>query len=248
MPTSSRLHRPELTETLALGDAAFDALVADQPRVFPAGATVMGQGRDHEYVYRLRSGWVARVRQLPDGRAQYLMVFLPGDIFGVKCMFVVHQPDAVVALSDAVVERVEQHRLKAAFDANADLATRCTWQIVEEERRLHNWVVSLGQGSAEERIAYVILEFSMRLAGAEPGSTGLTEFAMPLTQEQLGSVLGLTSVHVNRVLRRLRQDAIVSVRNRVVRIENPAALERIARPLQDLTPGRAEQQTAAAGG
>jgi CRP/FNR family transcriptional regulator, anaerobic regulatory protein len=248
MSKSIRLHRPELTATLALGDAAFDAIVADQPRVVRAGTVLVPQGSQHDYVYRLRTGWVARVRQLPDGRAQYLMVFLPGDIFGVKSMFVVHQPDAVVALSDATVERVEHQRLKAACDANSDLATRCTWQIVEEERRLHNWVVSLGQGSAEERIAYVLREFSNRLAGDDPGGTGVREFVMPLTQEQLGSVLGLTSVHVNRVLRRLREDEIVSVRNRKVLIGNPEALERIARPLQDVPTAPRAQETAEAAG
>lgn len=233
MSRYSRLHRPELTAPLVLGDAAFDALT-EGPRVVRAGTAIMPQGSRHDYVYRLCTGWTARVRQLPDGRSQYLMVFLPGDIFGVKSLFVLHQPDAVVALSDVTVERVEYQRLRAAIDGNPDLATRCTWQIVEEERRLHNWVVSLGQGSAEERIAYVIQEFSLRLAGSDPGGEGMREFAMPLTQEQLGSVLGLTPVHVNRVLRRLRQEAIVSVRNRMVRIDNPEALERIARPLQDM--------------
>ena len=248
MSKYSPLHRPELTASLALGDVAFDALISDPPRVFRAGTAIVGQGERHDYVYRLRTGWVARVRALTDGRAQYLLVFLPGDIFGVKSMFVLHQPDAVVALSDVTVERVEQHRLKAAFDADEDLATRCTWQIVEEERRLHNWVVSLGQGSAEERIAYVIQEFSLRLAGSDPGGEGMREFAMPLTQEQLGNVLGLTPVHVNRVLRRLRQDEIVSVRNRMVRIINPEALERISRPLQDMPAEPREEETAEAAG
>ncbi|MGV7032498.1 Crp/Fnr family transcriptional regulator [Methylobacterium symbioticum] len=233
MSLYSRLHRPELTASLALGDAAFDALLTDPPRVFRAGTAIVAQGERHDYVYRLRTGWVARIRELTDGRSQYLLVFLPGDIFGVKSMFVLHQPDAVVALSDVTVDRVEYQRLKAAFDGNPDLATRCAWQITEEERRLHNWVVSLGQGSAEERIAYVLREFSERLAGSDPGGKSVREFAMPLTQEQLGNVLGLTPVHVNRVLRRLRQEEIVSVRNRMVRIVNPEALERIARPLQD---------------
>ncbi len=240
MSHDHRLHRPELTGALARGDAAFDALVSEPPRRVPAGATLIPQGSRHDYVYKLLSGWVARVRQLPDGRTQYLMVFLPGDIFAVKSMFVVQQPDAVVALSDVVVSRIDQQRLKAAFDADPALATRCTWQITEEERRLHNWVVSLGQGSAEERIAYVLIEFSRRLAHRDAGGEGVQQYGMPLTQDQLGSVLGLTPVHVNRVLRRLREDEIVSVRNRTVSIHDLPALERLAHPLQDAPmPGEA---------
>jgi CRP/FNR family transcriptional regulator, anaerobic regulatory protein len=234
MLNASRLHRPELTAALASGDRKLDELTAPLARVVAAGTTIVAQGSDHGFVYRLRTGWVGRVRQLPDGRAQYLMVFLPGDLFAIKSAFVAAQPDAVVALSDATIERLDQRRLREAFEADPEIALRCTWQIVEEERRLHNWVVSLGQGSAEERIAYVLLEFSARL-GATAGTPPLLEYSIPLTQDQLGNVLGLTSVHVNRVLRRLREEGLVSIRNRAVSIHDPEALERVAEPLRDAT-------------
>lgn len=234
MLNANRLHRPELTAPLAGGDRKLDALTAPNPRAFPAGGTIVEQGTEHGFVYRLRTGWAGRVRALPDGRAQYLMVFLPGDLFAIKSAFVAAHPDAVVALSDVTVERLEQQRLREAFQTDPEIALRCTWQIVEEERRLHNWVVSLGQGSAEERIAHVLLEFSLRLGPAQGTSRSL-EYGMPLTQDQLGNVLGLTSVHVNRVLRRLREDGLVSIRNRVVAIHDPEALERLAEPLRDAT-------------
>lgn len=234
MLTASRLHRPELAAPLANGDRKLDRLTAPHPRAFAAGTTIIPQGGEHGFVYRLRTGWVGRVRQLPDGRAQYLMVFLPGDLFAIKSAFVAAQPDAVVALSDATVERLDQRRLREAFEADPEIALRCTWQIVEEERRLHNWVVSLGQGSAEERIAHVLLEFSARL-GATAGTGPALEYPIPLTQDQLGNVLGLTSVHVNRVLRRLREEGLVSIRSRTVVIHDIAALERMAEPLQDAT-------------
>ncbi|AWN38273.1 Crp/Fnr family transcriptional regulator [Methylobacterium radiodurans] len=234
MPTAICLHRPELTTALANGDRKLDDLTAPCPRAFAAGTTIVAQGAEHGFVYRLRTGWVGRVRQLPDGRAQYLMVFLPGDLFAIKSAFVAAHPDAVVALSDATVERLEQRRLREAFESDPEVALRCTWQIVEEERRLHNWVVSLGQGSAEERIAHLLIEFSARL-GATAGTAQALEYPFPLTQDQLGNVLGLTSVHVNRVLRRLREEGLVSIRNRVVSIHDPEALERIAEPLRDAT-------------
>lgn len=234
MPDLKRLHRPELTAALASGDRKLDNLTAANLRAFAAGTTIVEQGTEHHYVYRLRTGWVGRVRALPDGRAQYLMVFLPGDLFAIKSAFVAAHPDAIVALSDVTVERLEQSRLREVFDADPEIAMRCTWQIVEEERRLHNWIVSLGQGNAEERIAHVLLEFSSRL-GAVSGAPLAMEYAFPLTQDQLGNVLGLTSVHVNRVLRRLREDGLVSIRNRVVSIHDAEALARIAEPLRDAT-------------
>ncbi|GJD80531.1 Crp/Fnr family transcriptional regulator [Methylobacterium gregans] len=245
MLNASCLHRPELTAALASGDRKLDNLTVPYPRTFAAGTTIVQQGAEHDYVYRLRTGWVGRVRALPDGRTQYLMVFLPGDLFAIKSVFVAAHPDAVVALSDVTVERLAQHRLRDAFDTDPEIALRCTWQIVEEERRLHNWVVSLGQGSAEERIAHLLLEFSVRI-GAATGTGRALEYGIPLTQDQLGNVLGLTSVHVNRVLRRLREDGLVSIRNRVVSIHDAPALERMAEPLRDATlQARARPETAA---
>ena len=63
----------------------------------------------HGFVYWLRTGWVARTRRLPDERNQIIAIFLPGDFFGVKTIFLVQQPDALEALSAVTVEFLD-HR------------------------------------------------------------------------------------------------------------------------------------------
>jgi CRP/FNR family transcriptional regulator len=93
------LHRPELLENLQRGEAALTKAMAPNAKAFGPGAKIIEEGEPHSYVYRLRTGWVARTRQLPDERNQIIAVFLPGDFFGVKSIFLARQPDALEALS-----------------------------------------------------------------------------------------------------------------------------------------------------
>jgi CRP-like cAMP-binding protein len=123
-----------------------------------ANEVLIEANTEHRWVYRLVSGWASRNRTLMDARDQAILVFLPGDLFAVKSMYVLKHSDDVVVLSDSVVERIDHKELLAACNADSDIATRCTWQILEEERRLHSWVTSLGVGSAEERLALLLTD------------------------------------------------------------------------------------------
>ncbi len=169
-------------------------------------------------MYRVCAGWACRARPLIDGRDQFILMFLPGDFFAVKSMFVTRHSDDVRVLSDAVIERIEHRRLFQAYHDDGDIASRCIWQVIEEERRLHNWVVGLGQGSADERLALLMLDFRARLVASGSIPADEYTFEMPLTQVHLGAHLGLTAIHVNRVLKEFRQNEILHIRERCATI------------------------------
>jgi CRP/FNR family transcriptional regulator, anaerobic regulatory protein len=186
---------------------------------------------EHRYVYRLLDGWAGRTRGLADGRNQFILMFLPGDLFAVKGMFVTRHTDTVRALSKIVAERIDRRHLYQAYVQDSDVAARCTWQILEEERRLHSWIVGLGQGTAEERLAMLLLEFQGRLFASDRSAGAPQSYLMPLTQGQLADHLGITAVHVNRVLKSFREGGMVTVREGRVSITDPDALARRAAPL-----------------
>jgi CRP/FNR family transcriptional regulator, anaerobic regulatory protein len=229
----SPLHRSEFSQALRRGDEKLAALMGDHLIALPSGSTLISAGAEHKFIYRLKQGWVGRSRLLPDGRNQIILVFLPGDLFAVKSLFMSQHPDAVEVISDARVERIGYQELYAAYTSDSDIASRCLWQIMEEERRLHNWVVSLGQGSAEERVATLLIDFRGRLVLSGTIAPNAREFEMPLTQLQLAEFLGVTSVHVNRVLKTLRDSGIVTIRDGIVLIENLQALAERAFALLD---------------
>lgn len=148
-------------------------------------------------------------------------------------MFMSRHPDAVMAISQARVERVHYRALHVAYTADSDVASRCLWQIMEEERRLHSWVVSLGQGTAEERLARLLIDFRGRLILSRSLPGDALQYDLPLTQIQIADHLGLTSVHVNRVLKSMRDQGIVGVRDGRVAIGDLAGLVRRASAMLD---------------
>ena len=107
------------------------------------------------------------------------------------------------------------------------LIARALWMAgLIDESALRAWTVSLGKRDASERVAHLICELFVRLGTV--GSTRVDGFDLPLTQEQLGDVLGLTTVHVNRVLRHLREAGLVSFKNCTVMIADFSKLRKAA--------------------
>jgi CRP/FNR family transcriptional regulator, anaerobic regulatory protein len=111
---------------------------------------------------------------------------------------------------------------------------RCVWQVVEEERRLHSWVAALGQGSAEERLALLFLDFRGRLILSKTIAPESLTYRMPLTHVQLAEHLGITAVHVSRVLKEFRDRGMVRLRGGRVTIANLNRLTRRASTLLDV--------------
>jgi CRP-like cAMP-binding protein len=227
------LHRPELHESLEQGERKIACLMRSSARDYPAGHVLIEADTEHAYVYRLVQGWACRTRTLSDGRDQCILTFLPGDLFAVKSMFVLRHPDRVQLLSESLVERIHYRELHDAYSRDADISNRCTWQVVEEERRLHNWIVGLGQGNAAERIAMLLVDFHGRLAVSGAIARDQLSFEMPLTQGQLADHVGITAIHVNRVLRSLRENGVAIARDGQVTILDLAKLTQIAYPLLD---------------
>src|ERR1700761_6008974 len=97
------LHRPELVDSLVRGDEQVAELMKGSAQTLPAGRVLIHADTEHEYVYRLRSGWACRKRAVADGRDQFILIFLPGDLFAVKSLFITRHPDRVQTLSNVVV-------------------------------------------------------------------------------------------------------------------------------------------------
>ena len=232
MPQSDDpLHRPELREMLEQGDRRLLAAMTP-PVACREGEALIRTGENSTAIYRLMSGWVARTRQLYDGRRQIIFVFLPGDLMGIKSMLLERQPDTIECLTNVSVRTIDHRALHELVAQDSAVAMRVMFQLAEDERRLHNWIAALGRGHADERIATLLLDLRGRLsrAGLATGEV----FRLPMTQQEIADHLGLTLVHVNRVLRRLRESGVVTVNRGAVTIDELTRLSEIAAPLQDI--------------
>ena len=163
----------------------------------------------------IASGWAGCQRYLPDGRRQILYLILPGDICGMFPGMGTADPRVALTLLRATLATfpMKMTASKHDGDGTADLARRT---LAFEQWCVFNQLMRLGAMRAKERVAHLLLELYHRLAAVE-----LAEdfgFELPLTQEQLADVLGLSNVHVNRTLQALRHEGLIECRGSRVRI------------------------------
>lgn len=185
----------------------------------------------------IASGWACRPRILPDGRRQMLGVLLPGDLLGDRGEGRPLAMNPAVALTQ--VRTVSASRLYDALAAHPDdyRQLRAALARIEriEENQLLDHVVRLGCQTALQRTAHFLIELYTRL-----GTIGFTHdgtFPMPLTQETLGDLLGLSLVHVNRIMAQLKRETLVRIRSAVAVIEDLPALALLADCAEPVDPG-----------
>ncbi|MEH3036361.1 MAG: Crp/Fnr family transcriptional regulator [Sphingomonas adhaesiva] len=177
---------------------------------------LLTEGRAIETPLLLVRGWAARVRQLPDGRRQFLNFLVPGDVIGLS--------DVPRALSPATIIAVTDVMVATPPDASElpDVAAAYAIARALDEAHLLAQIVRLGRLNAQERIADLLLELHERLTlnGLARGNA----FDVPLTQEVLADALGLTSVHVNRMVQQARRDGDLQWKGGRVTLTDPVAL------------------------
>jgi CRP-like cAMP-binding protein len=131
-----------------------------------------------------------------------------------------------MALTPCVIAVVPHERLTRLTEESPHL-TRLYWFSTNLDAAVHReWEVSLGRRSAHARIAHLFCEMKARL-----DLVGLADahgFAFPLTQIDLAECVGLTSVHVNRVLKDLREEGLAQFRSGRVSISDVPRLRRLA--------------------
>ena len=222
MPLRGR-PQPALTRLAALApldEAAWSSLVVATARPQPVRSKheIAVEGDVISEPRLVVSGWAARVRQLADGRRQLLSFLLPGDLIGLCDQPCPVATSSVVALTGVTICAAPAATVSPAL-AQAYALSRAL-----EEAHLLSHIARLGRLTAQERIGDLLLELLERLHLA--GLADETSFDFPLTQEMLGDALGLTSVHVNRMVQLSRRDGDIDWRQGRLTIRDPARLAR----------------------
>jgi CRP-like cAMP-binding protein len=192
---------------------------------------IIMEGRNYGSILVIIEGNAIRYRILHDGRRQIVNIALPGDIVGILGPFVESSLYSTKALTETVVAIIPFARVNALFETNPQLITKIFLYFSCELTIYAEHLIDLGRRSASERIAHFLLELLIRLQ-----AVGLAEgqsYKIPLTQELIADALGLSIPHVNRVLRRLREDDLVVLEDQRVTIKNIDGLSELA----DFEPG-----------
>lgn len=227
LATYAPREQPALTRLAALAPLDAEASVAvataiDHAATMRPRAELAVEGRRIAGPRLIVSGWAARTKIMPDGRRQFLSFLLPGDLIGM-C----RQPRPIATSTIVALTPVATCAAPPA-DVSPWLAEAYAMSAALEEAYLLAHIVRLGRMHAQERIADLLLELLERLTLNGMASGG--QFEMPLTQEMLGDALGLTSVHINRMLQAARREGDIVWRERQVELVDPEKLaERMGR-------------------
>jgi CRP/FNR family transcriptional regulator len=215
----------------ALFDKRGDASLSNQDagwqyfQTVAAGDQACVRNQASEYAFVLCSGWAFRFFQLSDGRRQILNFLLPGDLFSASSVFQERPHFSVMALTDIQISGLRRAELQARLATNLDILTALANSCVAETKAADEMLTSLGQRSAEERIAHLFLQLMQRIAAQSV--TREQRYRLPLRQQHIADAVGLTPVHVNRVLGQLRDRGIVELSDGTLQIVNLPELERI---------------------
>jgi CRP-like cAMP-binding protein len=203
-------------------DRAALATLGDEPRDMGARRNVIREGERPDHVHLMVEGWAARYKLLPDGTRQITAFLIPGDFCDLHVTILGEMDHSIITLTRARIAYIARSKMDAVTE-RPGLARAFWWATLVDEAVLRAWIVNIGRRDAFEAIGHLMCELYVRMKNID-----LTDdhcFELPLTQEELGDALGLTPVHVNRVLQRMRTDELISFKGGMLTILDYRRLE-----------------------
>lgn len=174
----------------------------------------------------IRSGWAAKFILLADGRRQIIDILLPGELATCEEGAFAGTSIPIFAFSNLEVCTFDRDEFMASVEKKPDGLLQLWRSCAVQVQRLRRLLVSMGRQSAEARIADVILSLHERLKAI--GMASDDEMPFPLRQVDLAEVLGMTQVHVSRMLALLKSEGIIRIEGNILKLADLPKLERLA--------------------
>ena len=204
----------KLSKFATLSDAdrtILDEIATDEEFV-DRGKDLAVEGAAASTTFLLKEGMAMRYHMLPDGGRQITNFLLPGDLCSMHVFLTRSRDHSIAAITPIRVASIPHRSMAHVLAHHPNVACALAWVAIQEEAMLRERVISLGRRDARGRIAQLICELFWRHEAL--GLIQDQEFRLPLTQTELGDALGLTTVHVNRVIGALREQKMIGMKHR----------------------------------
>jgi CRP-like cAMP-binding protein len=217
----------KLTNLVDLGPADIDTLVraTANPRDYTAKQDMIREGDRPGPVFVILEGWACRYKILPSGTRQIMAFLLPGDACDVHVNILSEMDHSLQAITNARVALIPGDEMDAMMNSSPRIANAMYKAQLIDEGTLRSWIVSMGRRSSLERVAHLMCELYLR--SVETDGAG-DQVALPISQVVLADAMGMTPVHVNRVLRSLRLAGAMSLARGELTVLDPLKLVKIA--------------------
>lgn len=191
---------------------------------------LMDEGETPESLYTLYRGWALVYKTLPNGKRQILRIALPGDLLGYQMDMVGPSDVTIRTLTPAIACAFPRAKFWEYLDSHPELMRSLNRMNAYYMSVCQHYLMGIGRKSALERVGFLLMDLWSR--GRDLGEIiGFSEqdgLEFPLSQEDMGDAIGISSVHVNRTLREMREDGLIELDSRHLKVLDETTLSEIA--------------------
>jgi CRP-like cAMP-binding protein len=170
---------------------------------------VLREGERSNTVAVLVAGSACRHKVLPDGRRQIIGYLVPGDMCGASAFILKSTDHTVSTSSPSLITRLHHRSLQEITTRHPRLIRTLWWNMLVEQAMTREWLVNVGQRTALERVAHLLCEIYLRLRAVGLATPDGCE--LPINQAEIADAVALSTVHVNRTLKELRNAGLASL-------------------------------------
>lgn len=193
--------------SLSTAEKALLVSLEESPTDITAGSLLWELGDPAGEFCTLKSGWAYSYRHLENGDRQILEIYLPGDIIGLREFAFSQRLESVRMITDGVICHFPHKRLLDVFRQSVPLTSVVFAITSRHQALLTERLVTLARRSARQKTAHFLYEMYLRLRQTNSHTDG--QLRLPLSQEQLADILGLSPVHVSRTFSLLSEEGLV---------------------------------------
>jgi CRP-like cAMP-binding protein len=200
--------------------------ICGSPITVSSRQDLIREGEVPAVVHLILSGFACRYKILPAGTRSIMAYLLPGDMCDWHVFILKEMDHSVATLSPCEVIGIPRTTVLEITDKHPAITRALWWMALVDEAVLREWIVNVSRRSAEEAIAHLFCELLARLeaVGLRIGDG----FELPVTQSDLADTIGLSNVHVNRVVQELRRRGLIALNTHSLQIMNLKALRELA--------------------
>ena len=211
MPLSPMITKLNSFRTLSNTDNDYLVQLGRPIRDIRGDVELLTEGERLETAYVLVEGWTCCYKLLADGRRQIVNFGVPGDFMGLRSVLFHESDHSFGTLSHAKLYELSRSDIRDIFENQPQIALGFLWAMARDEAIIVEHLVRVGRRSAKESLVHMMVEllYRLKLVGLAEGDG----FDCRLTQHEIADALGLSVVHVNRLLRQLREDRLLTFRD-----------------------------------
>jgi CRP-like cAMP-binding protein len=216
------VRRLERRTPLSPGDRQTLLTLPHTVRRLAVNGHVIRDGDAPEYCALLLSGFAFRYKLTGEGARQIISLHIAAEFLDLQNSFLGVADNSVQTLTECEVALIPITVMQDLALSNSSIGRALWIDTLIDASIFREWVVNVGRRDSRARVAHILCEFSLRLEAA--GMAKNHHYELPMTQEQLADAVGLTSVHVNRVLRQLEEERLIDRNRRAITISDWARL------------------------